>query len=700
MSALPPPGTLYVHYARYSTDHQTFKSIEDQQTLCRAYAERHGWVEVNAYHDAARSGTTMVGRAGLFDMLAAADRGEFALILVEDLDRLSRSASGTHGMLEEMEALDIVVCTVSSGVVNDMEVAFKAAQNARYVKGQAEKTRRGQEGTVKDGRISGQVAYGYRQVPALNGKNGQRELHPAQAPVVRRIMTDYAVRRMTALEIAKTLNAEGVPGPRGKPWKPGAISGNADTGVGILRNKLYIGKNVWGRTVTKHNRHKGTSKAKITPESARTIVDVPHMRIVDDELFEAVQARLEERRSTPSTFRDKRRPTYMLSALCWCGVCGKKYAVVSDKLSCIGSAREGTCTNRRRVAREDLEELVVSGLKGRLLKAELIEPYLAEYRAEIERANAELASKTEAADARMKDLERQIANIMDQVREGQVKGLAADMMMQELERLGTERKRFERQVKVKPRPAPPVMEAHAVMARLTAMLDDLRTALNGDDREAASARGMVRELVERVIITPIELDRPDKRGAGPVRVTVEGRMAALLDLSGHAGVIQYPLRPGTVQDPATVRFRYYTDYIPEDDRLDAQTYVDLPVVARMLDDTNVPLTRRSIIDAIVKAEGYAPDWEPDYSPAGSHGRRVLNVLRYLDRAGEIRSISCGPKRSGHVWNHIERSDEEWKGLAFAEPIPSMHLPLPPIRIGAPEAFVVVIGQFGDPTEDE
>lgn len=80
MSALPPPGTRYVHYSRYSTDHQTFKSIEDQQTLCRAYAERQGWVEVAAYHDAARSGATMVGRAGLFDMLAAADRGEFAVI--------------------------------------------------------------------------------------------------------------------------------------------------------------------------------------------------------------------------------------------------------------------------------------------------------------------------------------------------------------------------------------------------------------------------------------------------------------------------------------------------------------------------------------------------------------------------------------------------------------------------------------------
>lgn len=94
MNHFPPPGSLYAVYARYSTDHQTFKSIEDQLTLCRAYAARHGWIEAGAYHDAARSGATVIGRAGLFDMLAAADRGEFSIILVEDLDRLSRSASG------------------------------------------------------------------------------------------------------------------------------------------------------------------------------------------------------------------------------------------------------------------------------------------------------------------------------------------------------------------------------------------------------------------------------------------------------------------------------------------------------------------------------------------------------------------------------------------------------------------------------
>lgn len=694
MNAFPPRGSLYAVYARYSTDHQTFKSIEDQLTLCRAYAERHGWVEAGAYHDAARSGATMVGRAGLFDMLAAADRGEFSIILIEDLDRLSRSASGAHGMVEEMEALDITVCTVSSGPVTDMEVAFKAAHNARQLKAQAEKTRRGQEGTVKDGRISGQVAYGYRRVVSLDGKNGLREIDPDQAKIIVRIFNDY-LSGMTPLDIAKALNAEGIAGPRGGPWKPGAIYGNRDTGVGVLRNRLYVGINEWGRTVTKHNRHKGTSTAKVTAKTDRLVIEVPHLRILDDEVFQAVQDRLEARRSNPSTFRDKRRPDYLLSGLVRCGVCGRPYSVVSDKLSCIGSAREGTCDNRRRVAREDLEAVVLMGLKERLLRPSLIEPYLEAHRAELDRLNAAQAAQSEAAQARIKELTRQIDNVMAQVLAGRAAGPAADvatrLFYQEVARLETERQAAERQIRTQLRPVPPPMDAETVVKRLHALLDDLRLALDGKDRDAQSARDQLRALIDQVTITPIEAARPDKRGCGPVRVTVEGPLATLVDLADPNRVIQHSSRPGTILDPAILTFRYYVDYIPEDKRLDEQTYVDLATIARLLDDSDIPVTRRMIVDALAAADGRDPDCPPDYEPGSPYVARALNATRYLARAGDTRAVRLDPARSGWVWNHIERSDEAWIQRAMMTPVPAMHLPIPVIRLSAPEAAVVTIG---------
>lgn len=692
MNSFPPPASRYAIYARYSTDHQTFKSIEDQYTLCRAYGDRQGWLEAGAYHDAARSGATVIGRAGLFEMLAAADRGEFSVILVEDLDRLSRSASGAHGLVEEMEALDITVCTVSSGPVTDMEVAFKAAHNARQLKAQAEKTRRGQEGTVKDGRISGQVSYGYRRLISLDGKNGRREIDEEKAEVVRRIYNDY-LSGLTPLDIAKALNAEGIPGPRGGSWKPGAIYGNRDTGVGILRNRLYVGINEWGRTVTKHNRHKGTSTAKVTAKADRLVVEVPHLRIVSDEVFQAVEDRLESRRSGPSTFRDKRRPDYLLSGLVRCGTCGRPYAVVSDKLSCIGSAREGTCDNRRRVAREDLEAVVLAGLKDRLLRPELIGPYLEAYRAEVERLNAAQAVQNQAAQGHLKDISRQIANVMAQVRGGLGNGddVAGRLLRGELERLEIERQGLDRQVRARPRALPLPMAADALVERLAALLDDLRLVLDGKERDAQGARDQLRALIDKVIVTPIEAARPDRRGCGPVRITVEGPLTALVELADPDRVIQHSSRPGTILDPAILTFRYYVDFIPEDNRLEPQTYADRTVFAQLLDDADVPVTRRNLIDALAEADGCAPDWQPDYAANAPLTLRAIYAIRCLKAAGDIRAIDLRPTRTGFVWNHIDRSDDDWKARALAKPTSPPRLPPRVIRLSAPEAFVVVLG---------
>jgi site-specific DNA recombinase len=43
-------------YARYSSDLQSATSLEDQQRLCRAYAERQNWTVVSLFEDAALSG--------------------------------------------------------------------------------------------------------------------------------------------------------------------------------------------------------------------------------------------------------------------------------------------------------------------------------------------------------------------------------------------------------------------------------------------------------------------------------------------------------------------------------------------------------------------------------------------------------------------------------------------------------------------
>lgn len=84
-------------YARFSTDLQNERSIEDQVSLCQGYAQREGLNLVSTYEDRARSGGSVMGREGLLRMLDQAREKAFDVVIVEALDRLSRDMEDLAG---------------------------------------------------------------------------------------------------------------------------------------------------------------------------------------------------------------------------------------------------------------------------------------------------------------------------------------------------------------------------------------------------------------------------------------------------------------------------------------------------------------------------------------------------------------------------------------------------------------------------
>ena len=80
-------------YARYSSDLQNPRSIEDQEALCRRWCEREGHGVVATFSDAALSGASIHGRAGLKSMIAGAVERQFDVVVVESFDRVARSQS-------------------------------------------------------------------------------------------------------------------------------------------------------------------------------------------------------------------------------------------------------------------------------------------------------------------------------------------------------------------------------------------------------------------------------------------------------------------------------------------------------------------------------------------------------------------------------------------------------------------------------
>jgi Resolvase, N terminal domain len=111
MSGNRPVGALNrgVIYARYSTDLQNERSIEDQITLCKTYAARENLKVVEVYEDRACSGASIMGRDGLLRLLERAREKAFNFVIVEALDRLSRDMEGLAGIHKRLSFLGIEI---------------------------------------------------------------------------------------------------------------------------------------------------------------------------------------------------------------------------------------------------------------------------------------------------------------------------------------------------------------------------------------------------------------------------------------------------------------------------------------------------------------------------------------------------------------------------------------------------------------
>lgn len=693
MRALPEPGSRVAFYSRYSTSLQSYKSIEGQERLSAAYAEKQGWVEAGRYRDAERSGTTTMGRQGLFQMLAAADQGEFDVLLVEDIDRASRDAADMHRIAKELEELDIVLCTVVGGVVTDIELAFKSVQHQQFIKQNAEKSKRGQELAVSQGRMSGSVAYGYRKVVAADehGKtiNGLREKDPKRASIVERIHRDFDAGKST-FEICKALNAEKEPGPKGGLWRVGALLGNRHGGIGILRNPAYVGEYHYRKTQRK--RRKNKMKMRFTAESERIIVQHPDLRIIPQDLWDRNQARLADNYDKP--FHAKRKGEFVFTGRVFCGKCGCTSIASSGKYVCTGRSQKGVCDNTRRAPRVAVEQSVFDRLQTHLLSAGLLKPCIDAYREEAERARFEYEARRQDDQSRLEDVEQRIANLVAQLGGMRDTGYASQMLTAELDRLGAEKAVLEKQLKARHGAAVPVEDAEVIAGRITATLQNLQAALQSDDREAARARELLRGLVSRVVLTPTPGTPTDGRGAGDVTVTVEGPLAALIDLAAIDinRVTKDAPRPVYGLDNATAGWSFSYVLPWRDPRL-ATVYGDLPVLSGLLDQADVPVT----MEAFAKALDAAVPVGAEEGAARTGAQRARNAVAYLQAKGFTRCVNLKTEHTGYVWNDEGLTDEKWKARIATPPMTKV---LPPLRVSPPEAVVVVVGPLGPADGDQ
>ena len=300
-SAFEPPMKKAVIYARFSTDLQNERSIEDQVTLtlCRDYTSREGMNVVEVYEDKARSGAPSWDAVACFVYWIQAREQSFDVVVVEALDRLSRDMEDLAGIHKRLSFLGIEIRAVHEGVVNTVLVGLRGLVGQLYREDNAHKVRRGLAGRVGQGLNAGGRAYGY--VPIV-GDKGKRIIVEAEAEIVRRIFEEYVDGR-TPREIAYDLNNEGVSPPRGRSWNASTINGNMQRGTGITQNELYAGRLVWNKVRMVKDPDTGKRLSRPNPKNNWQTADVPDLRIVSQELFDAAQSRKQARGHTGSLMR-------------------------------------------------------------------------------------------------------------------------------------------------------------------------------------------------------------------------------------------------------------------------------------------------------------------------------------------------------------------------------------------------------------
>ena len=545
---------IAVIYARYSSDLQRDASIEDQIRLCRARIEREGWHYLYAYTDRAISGSSAL-RPAYQSLLDDARNGRFNIVVAEALDRLSRDQEDVAGLFKRLRFADIRLFTLAEGEITELHVGLKGTMNALFLKDLAQKTRRGLEGRVRQGRSGGGLCFGYDVIREhdVRGEpiHGGRKINEAEAAVVRRIFTTFA-NGQSPRAIALSLNAERIAGPHGETWGPSTIYGNWRRGTGILNNELYIGKLVWNRQRYVKDPATGKRQARPNPPDEWITREVPDLRIVDDRLWNEVKAR--QRHVRHALMHDNvgvraeraRRPVYLLSNLLKCGVCGGGFSKVSQHhYGCSNARNRGTCDNLLTVRRDVLEASVLSGLKTHLMTPELAKEFAAEYHRELNRLNAARDEDYVRRKEELDRVERQIRAIIDAIKDG----LRTPGMKEELFALEGRKQKLVAEVK---HAQPPSPRLHPKLADLYRQrVEHLHEELNRPELRAEAAEAL-RALIDEVRLIPER---------GELAIEIRGDLAGILALSadrkkpvtaGRDG-LQATLVAGVGFEPTTFR---------------------------------------------------------------------------------------------------------------------------------------------------
>ncbi|HWI63670.1 MAG TPA: recombinase family protein [Symbiobacteriaceae bacterium] len=400
-------------YIRWSTEEQSDgTTLVEQREGCEYYVKSQGWIVNPAltFIDDGYSGASL-DRPGIRQIRQLVQERQIDCVVVLKIDRLSRNiVDATQLVLDEWKDRCHLRCvrqpidtTSETGrMFFSILATFADFERAQI----AERTYQGRIRRVKEGKVATLVQFGL--LPT--GDPGTRMADPVRAPIVAEMFRKVREERAGVKDLLAWLQSEAIGAPAGEKW-------NLNTIRRILRNPIYAGRIVYGATshVKKAGRKTPYKQKRAEPTVVTETTHVPVL--VPPDVFDAVQAILDERTEFHSKHRRASDAQHLLTgvATCRCGANivvhwanGARFYWCSRRVM-YGS---GACPEQSGIMKADyLDELVVGDLLSTFgdpkLRAEAIRRVLSapsRDTADLERERERIATDIAKLDKRVTEL--------------------------------------------------------------------------------------------------------------------------------------------------------------------------------------------------------------------------------------------------------------------------------------------------------
>lgn len=304
-------------YTRVSTIEQSEEgySIDEQERLLRSWAEKNNYEVYKCYSDRGISGKDIKNRPALKELLKDAEEKKFDMVISWKINRISRKLADVLKIVDILEKNDITFKSYSEPFETDTPAGKMQFQMmaliGEFERGTiAQNVKMGMCAKAKSGEWCGGRVLGYDLVPIDSQEGAKRKknrltINEKEAEAVRFIFNEY-VNGKGYKAITNQLNKLSYKTKKGNDFSVGSIRE-------ILTNPVYIGK------VRYNVRQNWSEKRRRNINANPIITDGIHEPIIDEGLWDKVQAIMESKKGKPSRIYDGEYP---LTGILRCPKCG------------------------------------------------------------------------------------------------------------------------------------------------------------------------------------------------------------------------------------------------------------------------------------------------------------------------------------------------------------------------------------------